>query len=87
MSTYESLLDDIHRIIAVAGHTDGDREYLTMIAVEERSEPLLIPSQATPDELPIVLSQIATSCLTAAGEAKFRLPAAGTRKDSTVPYR
>ena len=54
MGTYEGFLDDIHGIVAVAGHADGDRQHLTMIAVEELSESLLIPSQATPDELPIV---------------------------------
>jgi hypothetical protein len=80
-------LDDIHGVIAIASHADGDREHLTMIAVEQLSEPLRIPSQGPLDELPVVVSQITTSCLTATGQVKFRLRTTGYGLREKTPQR
>ena len=87
MCPYEGFLNDIHGVVAIAGRPDGNRENLPMIAVEQLSEPLRIPRQGALDELPVILSQFTTSCLTATGRPKFsrlrrgyRLRAATKRK-------
>src|SRR5438093_1113158 len=92
MCPYEGFLNDIHGVVAIAGRPDGNRENLPMIAVEQLSEPLRIPGQGALDELPVVLSQFTTSCLTATGRPKFsrlrrgyRLRAATKRNHDSFP--